>query len=92
MDPTVASKGLEANTIEGKAHQTHVEGVYDSDGEKGARNMKADAIEAETAELNLGVIAAVKRYPMASLWAFIFSCTIVSWLPLFWSREAPLTW
>ncbi|KAI5357328.1 putative major facilitator, sugar transporter, major facilitator superfamily [Septoria linicola] len=77
MDPTVASKGLEAHAIENKGHESYVEGVYDSDGEKGARDMKADAIEAETAELNLGVIAAVKRYPMASLWAFVFSCTII---------------
>ncbi len=39
---------------------------------------KADAIEAENAEVNMGVLQAVQAYPMASLWAFVMSCTIVS--------------
>lgn len=43
---------------------------------------KADAIEAENAEHNMGVLEAVRAYPMASFWAFVFSFTIVSCLPL----------
>jgi len=39
---------------------------------------KASAIEAENAEHNMGVLEAVKAYPMASFWAFVMSCTIVS--------------
>ena len=39
---------------------------------------KADAIEAEEQEHNMGVLEAVRAYPMATLWAFIMSCTIVS--------------
>lgn len=39
---------------------------------------KADAIEAENAEHNMTVLQAVKAYPMASFWAFVISCTIVS--------------
>jgi MFS transporter, SP family, general alpha glucoside:H+ symporter len=39
---------------------------------------KADAIFAENQENQMGVLEAVKAYPMASLWAFIMSCTIVS--------------
>lgn len=39
---------------------------------------KADAIEAENAEHNMTVMQAVKAYPMASFWAFVMSCTIVS--------------
>jgi SP family general alpha glucoside:H+ symporter-like MFS transporter len=39
---------------------------------------KADAIDAENVEHNMGVLEAVRAYPMASLWAFIMSCTIVS--------------
>lgn len=78
MSGIVDSKGLDASDMETKGHQTYVENVYDSDGEKKARDMKADAVEAENTELNLGVIAAIKGYPMAALWAFVFSCTIVS--------------
>ena len=39
---------------------------------------KADAIEAENAEHNMTVMEAVRAYPMASFWAFVMSCTIVS--------------
>lgn len=42
---------------------------------------KGDAIEAENAEFNMGVLEAVRSYPMATLWAFIMSCTIVSSTP-----------
>ncbi|KAJ4286154.1 hypothetical protein N0V90_013503 [Kalmusia sp. IMI 367209] len=38
---------------------------------------KAAAIEAENAEHNMGVVQAVQAYPMAALWAFIMSCTII---------------
>lgn len=50
---------------------------------------KADAVEAENAEHNMGVWEAVKEYPMASFWAFIMSFTIVSCLssPVFHSQS-----
>ncbi|KAF6794643.1 MFS sp general alpha glucoside:H+ symporter [Colletotrichum sojae] len=38
---------------------------------------KQDAIDAEQAEFNMGVLEAVRLYPMASLWAFIMSTTII---------------
>ncbi|KAJ1338786.1 MFS transporter SP family general alpha glucoside:H+ symporter [Microdochium nivale] len=38
---------------------------------------KASAMEAESAEINMGVIEAVKAYPMAATWAFVMSCTII---------------
>lgn len=41
-------------------------------------DFKASAIEAENAEHNMTVLQAVRAYPMASFWAFIISCTIVS--------------
>ena len=41
---------------------------------------KADAIEAENTEHTMTVLEAVKAYPMASFWAFVMSCTIVSGL------------
>jgi hypothetical protein len=62
--------------METKGHQ--VEHVYDADEKARYADMKADAIEAENAEHKLGVIAAIKGYPMAATWAFVFSCTIVS--------------
>lgn len=40
-------------------------------------NFRADAMEAENAEHNMTVLQAVKAYPMACLWAFIMSSTIV---------------
>jgi hypothetical protein len=44
----------------------------------GVVDYKADAIEAENAEHRMTVLQAVKAYPMASFWAFVMSCTIVS--------------
>lgn len=41
-------------------------------------NFRADAMEAENVEHNMTVLQAVKAYPMACLWAFIMSSTIVS--------------
>ena len=64
--------------METKGHQAQVEDVYDSDEKTRYADMKADAIEAENAEHRLGVISAVKGYPMAATWAFVISCTIVS--------------
>lgn len=43
---------------------------------------KAAAIEAENEEHNMTVLQAVKAYPMASFWAFVMSCTIVSCWPV----------
>jgi SP family general alpha glucoside:H+ symporter-like MFS transporter len=45
-----------------------------------AAENKAGAIEAENIEHNMTVLEAVKAYPMASFWAFVMSCTIVSLL------------
>ena len=39
---------------------------------------KADAIEAENTEHNMGVLEAVRAYPMAATWALVMSSTIVS--------------
>lgn len=57
-----------------------LENGYDHDLDEKAKiaDYKADAIEAENAEHNMGVLEAVKAYPMASFWAFIMSFTIVS--------------
>lgn len=39
---------------------------------------RAGAIDAENAEHSMGVLEAVRAYPAASFWAFVMSCTIVS--------------
>lgn len=44
----------------------------------GSKEYKMEAIEAENAEYQMTVLQAVKAYPMASFWAFVMSCTIVS--------------
>ena len=72
--------------VETKGHQTQVEDVYESDEKTRYADIKADAIEAENAEHSLGVLAAVKAYPMAATWAFIISCTIVSCALILTSR------
>jgi SP family general alpha glucoside:H+ symporter-like MFS transporter len=64
--------------METKGHQAQVEHVYDADEKARYADMKADAVEAENAEHKLGVISAIKGYPMAATWAFVISCTIVS--------------
>ncbi|KAK6208615.1 mfs sp general alpha glucoside:h+ symporter [Colletotrichum tabaci] len=51
--------------------------VADIDEKMKPSQMKVDAMEAEQAEQNMGVLEAVKLYPMASLWAFIMSTTII---------------
>lgn len=70
---------VESDPTGAKAPDTHVEQAYNADVDEKQKAMdnKADAMEAEQAELNLGVIDGVKAYPMAALWAFIMSCTIV---------------
>ncbi|KAL2670500.1 hypothetical protein Neosp_014288 [[Neocosmospora] mangrovei] len=72
------------NPVETKAEGgQEVEHAYDVEDktfaaeDKTANAQKQDAIEAENAEHNMGVLEAVRAYPMASLWAFIMSCTII---------------
>ncbi|KAI0454890.1 general substrate transporter [Xylaria acuta] len=50
---------------------------YDLDEKARAADYKADAIEAENAEHNMGVLEAIRAYPMATFWAFVMSSTII---------------
>lgn len=56
------------------------EHAYDLDKKAKVSDYKSDAIDAENAEYNMGVLEAVKAYPMATFWAFVMSFTIVSYL------------
>ncbi|TRX99007.1 hypothetical protein FHL15_000349 [Xylaria flabelliformis] len=53
------------------------EHAYDLDEKARVADYKAGAVEAENAEHNMGVLEAVKAYPMATLWAFVMSSTII---------------
>ena len=68
----------------------HVDDSHNLDNEAKLEAYKAAAMEAEVAEQQSGVIQAVKEYPMAALWAFIMSCTIVRRPPSAPSRSKPL--
>lgn len=77
------SAPVESNTygdapeVESKGVSSGVEHAYDLDLKAEAAAYKADAVEAENMEHNMGVWEAVKAYPMASFWAFVMSSTIV---------------
>jgi len=79
MTDTVDPEAVYANDkeIPAKADYTHQEHAYDLDEKAQAADYKADAILAENAEHNMGVLEAVRAYPMASFWAFIMSFTII---------------
>ncbi|KJX95580.1 MFS transporter like protein [Zymoseptoria brevis] len=72
-----ANTGPLPDDLETKAHKIQVENAYDSDEKTRRTDLLTDAYEAENVELKMGVIQAVKAYPMASLWAFVFSSTII---------------
>ncbi|KAI0109259.1 general substrate transporter [Nemania sp. FL0031] len=75
VDPKSESHHSEVAEAErGVSHDNH---AYDMDEKAKVSDYKADAIEAENAEHNMGVLEAVRAYPMATLWAFVMSCTII---------------
>jgi SP family general alpha glucoside:H+ symporter-like MFS transporter len=69
-----APEGKETRVEEGITPSAPEYVTYD---EKAGKIDKAGAIEAENAEHNMGVLEAVRAYPMAATWAFIMSCTII---------------
>lgn len=75
------STGIESHgaaTEMDKGAFVEVDHAYNLDQKAHVADYKADAIEAENAEHNMGVLQAVRAYPMASFWAFVMSFTIVS--------------
>jgi SP family general alpha glucoside:H+ symporter-like MFS transporter len=69
-------KGTYSDSPEVESY-AHVDHAYDLDKDAKAADYKADAVEAENAEHNMGVLEAVRAYPMASFWAFVMSFTII---------------
>lgn len=57
--------------------QAAVSHARDLDEKAGFAEYKGDAIDAENAEHDMGVLQAVRAYPMASFWAVVMSSTIV---------------
>lgn len=60
-----------------EAHASEIDHAADLDEKAKPSAYKADAMEAETVEQKMGVIEAIKLYPMAALWAFVMSTTII---------------
>jgi SP family general alpha glucoside:H+ symporter-like MFS transporter len=81
MSSPADKKAAEAG-IEPEAQHHTLDHTADLDENAKVTDFKADAIEAENAEFQMGVIECVRAYPMAATWAFIMSCTIVSPLPV----------
>lgn len=80
----------DAPDVEVEKGAAQVENAYDLDEKARMADYKADAVEAENAEHNMGVLDAVRAYPMASFWAFVMSCTIVSCLSPFPLKPPPM--
>ncbi|KAG0647435.1 Maltose transport MAL61 [Hyphodiscus hymeniophilus] len=66
-----------APEVEVEGGFSQVEHAYNLDEKAHVADYKADAIEAENTEHNMGVLEAVRAYPMASFWAFVMSFTII---------------
>ena len=76
MSAPVEDKSADTGEIE--ANTAEIDRTVDLDEKAKLQAYKADAIEAENAEIKMTVLEAVKLYPMASFWAFVMSSTIVS--------------
>lgn len=74
------SQGGHKDGVEAEKTLSQVEDTRALDLDEKAKlsDYKADAVEAENAEHEMGVLEAVRAYPMASFWAFIMSFCIVS--------------
>jgi hypothetical protein len=66
-----------ANDVHVEKAIEHADDTHNLDAKAEAAMYKAAAIEAENVEHDMGVLDAVKAYPMAATWAFVMSCTIV---------------
>jgi SP family general alpha glucoside:H+ symporter-like MFS transporter len=64
-----------ADEVETQHHT--IDHTADLDEKAKLKDFKNDAIEAENAEFNMGVVECLRAYPMAATWAFIMSCTII---------------
>ena len=71
---------IKASDVHTEKGITQVEDSHNLEKDAKLESYKAAAMEAEMAEQKSGVIQAVREYPMAALWAFIMSCTIVRYL------------
>jgi len=83
MSKTINSKsysGAPEVEVEADGAFSQAEHAYNLDEKAHVADYKADAVEAENAEHNMGVVEAIRAYPMASFWAFVMSFTIVSYL------------
>jgi len=73
----VVGGGGDAAEVEKAPQTAHIDNSADLDEKAKLAEYKAGAIEAENVELNMGVLQAVRQYPMATFWAFVMSTTII---------------
>ncbi|KAK0644449.1 alpha glucoside transporter [Cercophora newfieldiana] len=79
----MSSTGIDKETTGGgglaeiEKRPAHVENSADLDENAKLSDFKTGAIDAENEELKMGVLQAVRLYPMASFWAFVMSTTII---------------
>ncbi|KAL8952922.1 MAG: hypothetical protein Q9222_001181 [Ikaeria aurantiellina] len=69
--------GSREKEVEAGGGFSHVEAAPNLDEKAYVADYKAGAVEAENAEHRMGVLEAVRAYPMASFWAFVMSFTII---------------
>lgn len=90
MSEPINNKAMEARDEKGisQVEDSHnLDDTHNLDTEAKLESYKAAAMAAEVEEQQSGVLQAVKEYPMAAMWAFIMSCTIVSHVPDIFSQE-----
>ncbi|KAI5456779.1 general substrate transporter [Mariannaea sp. PMI_226] len=76
-DPVDSKSSGGAQEVEAEEGYNPADHTLDYDEKAKVADYKADAVEAENAEHNMGVLEAVRAYPMASFWAFVMSFTII---------------
>lgn len=71
---------IKSHDVQNEKGFTQVDNTHNLDVHSKIEAFKAAAMAAEVEEQKSGVIQAVREYPMAAFWAFIMSCTIVSYI------------
>ncbi|KAG9243972.1 general substrate transporter [Calycina marina] len=77
VDEKSMAGGAQSDPIHAEKALSEIDHAADLDRNAKASQYKADAIEAENNEHNMGVFEAMKAYPMASFWAFVMSSCII---------------
>jgi SP family general alpha glucoside:H+ symporter-like MFS transporter len=72
---------IKTHDVQNEKAFSQVDDTHNLDVHAKIEAFKAAAMAAEVEEQKSGVLQAVREYPMAATWAFVMSCTIVSYFP-----------